>query len=153
MLFVGPSEAGKTTIARLCSGEWSEVLNDEMALLSHHRPGAGVITARGIPILGGLSQRLNTVAPLKCVFLLKQSKQTKARRMSQVEAYLCFIRQVISPEYIGLTERQSLFTQIADFANEVTSSVPFYELEFSLDKERLWQVLEDIEKVMEQEEI
>jgi hypothetical protein len=151
LLFVAPSGTGKTTIARLCSGEWSEVLNDEMTLLSHYIAGIG-ITVRGIPILGGLPQRLNTGAALKCVFCLKQSKQTLVRRLTKVEAYLRFIRQIISPAYAGLSDKKALFGQIADFAEEVTGTVPFYELEFSLDRGRLLQVMEDLEQTMEKEE-
>jgi hypothetical protein len=153
LMFTGPSETGKTTAARLGSGDWADVLNDEMNLVSRYRSSGEPVTARGVPILGGLPQRRNATAPLSCVFALKQGKETRVRPLNRVEAYLRFIRQVISPAFLGQTDRQALFSLMADFADEVTGTVPFYELEFSLDETRFRNVLEAVENSLEKEEV
>ncbi|OGO22526.1 MAG: hypothetical protein A2144_02205 [Chloroflexi bacterium RBG_16_50_9] len=153
LLFTAPSGTGKTTVARLLGSDQNIILNDEMTLVSRRQPVNGAITVRGIPILGDLSQRHNMEVPLRCVFLLKQSMQTATRRLSQMEAYLRFIRQVISPIYLGPTNKQELFSLIAEFSDEVTGMIPFYELEFTLDKHQLWQAVSEVEKSLDKEEI
>jgi hypothetical protein len=152
LLFIGPSGSGKTTIARFCGREQGEVLNDEMTLVSHQSSN-GKIMVRGIPIIGGTSQKSNIEAPLSCIFSLKQSKRTAVHHLNRVEAYLRFIRQVISPAYFGQTNRQELLSQIAEFADEVTGIIPFYELEFTLDKDWLWQVVSELENTLDKEEV
>jgi hypothetical protein len=144
LLFAGPSEAGKTTIARMCGEEDGEVLNDEILLVS--RPSLdGGINVQGAPMVSRLSPRSNKSAPLICVLLLKQGKETSVRRVDRVEAYLRFIRQIIIPAYIGQKDRRGVYSLMADFSNEITQNIPVYELEFSLDPARLWKVIGDLE--------
>lgn len=151
LLFAGPCEAGKTTIARLCGGHYGQVLNDEMLLISRPHRDNGALRVQGVPIIGGLPQRLNAEAPLSCVLLLKQSKRTAVRRLDRMEAYLRFMRQIISPAYIGQTDRRAFFSLIAEFSNEVTRTTPFYELEFAINKELLWEVVGELERSLEKE--
>lgn len=144
LLFAGPSESGKTTIGWLCS-KYGDVLNDEAVLLSHPDQDSGVIRVQGLPIVGELPQRLNTTAPLGCVLLIKQSDKTALRRLDRVDAYLRFMRQIISPAYMGQDDRRAVYSLISEFSDEVTAAVPFYELEFTLDRQSLWHVLDELE--------
>ncbi len=153
LLFTGPCESGKTTIARFCDDGQGRVLNDEMVMVSRPGPDNRIITARGIPIIGGIPRRSNIEAPLKCVLTLKQSKRTVFHRLSRMEAYLRFMRQVISPAHFGQTDRAAYWSLIADFTDEVTGTIPFYELEFTLDKDQLWSVIAELERTLEKEEI
>jgi hypothetical protein len=146
ILFTGPSEVGKTTIARLCDEENGQVLNDEMVLIHRAKSSNNSLEVQGVPIIGGFPQRLNAVAPLSCILLLKQSKRTAVRRLDRTEAYLGFMRQVISPADLGQTDSRALFSLIAEFSDEVTGKIPFYELEFTLDPEMLWQAVNKVEK-------
>lgn len=146
LLFAGQCDAGKTTIARLCGEEYGRVLNDEMLLVSRPHPDNGALTVQGVPIIGGFPQRLNMAAPLRCILLLKQSNRTTVRRLDRMEAYPRFMRQVVSPTYIGQTDRRAVYSLIAKFSDEVTRVAPFYELEFTLDKESLWEVIGELEK-------
>jgi len=151
LVFAGPCETGKTTIGRLCGDEYGRVLNDETLLF--HRPGRnnGTLTVQGVPIIGGIPQRLNEAAPLSCVLMLKQSKRNALRRLTPVEAYRRFMLQVISPAHFGQRDERARLSLIADFSSEVTAVTPVYELEFSLDKDSLWKVLGELELSLEKE--
>jgi len=145
MLFAGPCETGKTTIARLCGNQYGQVVNDEMLLISRSGQNNGALRVQGVPIIGGVTQRLNVAAPLNCVLFLKQSNRTTARRLNRLEAYLRFMRQIIAPAYIGQRGRRAIHSLMAEFADEVTKITPAYELEFTLDKETLWEVVTELE--------
>jgi hypothetical protein len=147
MIFTGPSETGKTTIARLCGNEYGEVVNDEMLLVTGEGPDGGRLMTQGVPIIGGVAQRLNVKSPPVCVLILKQAKKTSIRPLDRVEAYLRFMRQVITPR--GLIEpddNKAMLTEITRFSDEMTKAVPFYELEFTLEKEPLWRAVGEIEE-------
>jgi hypothetical protein len=148
LLFAGPSGTGKTTIARLCGDQYGQVLNDEAVLL--YRPqDNGRLMMEGVPIIGGFGKRLNAAAPLACVLLLKQSKRTAVRRLNRTEAYIRFMRQVITPAYVGQTNRRAIYSLITEFTDEVTRAIPFYELEFTLEKEPLWQAVAEAQESLE----
>ena len=152
LLFVGPCEAGKTTIARLCGGQYGQVLNDEMVLVSRPDGNGGGLAVRGIPIIGGFPQSRNLAVPLSCVLLLKKSKRTAVRPVSRMEAYQRFLLQVISPAHFGVYDRQALLSLIAEFSDEVTATTPFYELEFTLEREPLWEAVGRLEESLETRE-
>jgi hypothetical protein len=40
---------------------------------------------------------------------------------------------------------------MAEFSDEVTAAVPFYELEFTLDRDILWETIGRLEKSLEKE--
>ena len=147
LVFAGPSSTGKTSIARLCGDQHGEVLNDEMVLISRPTLGGNGISAQNVPIIGGLSQLRNITAPLRCILLLKRSSKTLVRYLDRVEAYLQFMRQIITPAYIGQRDRKAVYSLVADFSDEVTRTIPIYELEFNLDGESLWQVVMELEGV------
>ena len=140
LLFTGPCETGKTTIGRLCSEDYGLLLNDEMLLLAWPHPRNSSLWVRSVPILSELPFRLNTSAPLACVLLLKQSKMTAVRRLDRTEAYLRFMRQIINPAHFMQTDRRAIISLIAEFTDEVTKVTPFYELEFTPDRNLLWEV-------------
>lgn len=152
LVFAGPSEAGKTTIARLCGERDGEVINDEMLLISRPTSNRDGIMVQSAPILGRFPPRRNTAAPLRCILLLEKSKKTLVRCLDRAEAYLRFMRQIITPAYIGQRSRRAIYSLMADFSNEVTSTIPFYELEFSLDGESLWQTVGELENILERKQ-
>ena len=148
MLFAGPCETGKTTIARLCDEEHGQVLNDEIVLIYRPHQASSACKVQGVPIIGGVPRRLNAVAPLRCVLLLKQSNRTAVRRLDRLEAYLRLMHQVISPFHWGQIDYRALVSLIDEFCDEVTRTTPFYELEFTLDKELLWKVVRELEETL-----
>ena len=140
LLFAGPCEMGKTTIGRLCPEDFGTLLNDEMVLLSWPTPGNNGLRVRSVPILSELPFRSNTPAPLACVLLLKQSERIAVRRLIRKKACSRFMYQIVNPAYFKQTDRRAILSLIAEFADEVTKAVPFYELEFTRDKNLLWEV-------------
>jgi len=140
LLFAGPCETGKTTIARLCSEDFGLPLNDEMMSLSWPRPEDYGLLAQSAPIFGELPFRANTVAPLSSVFLLKQSQRTVLRRLGRMEAYLRFLHQVVSPAGFNNHDTRTTISIMDSFANVVTGTTPFFELEFTRDRDLLWDV-------------
>lgn len=152
LLFTGPSGAGKTTIARLCGKQDGEVINDEMLLVSRPGQNGNGISVRSAPILGTFPPQRNVTAPLRCIFLLKKGSKTLARCLNRTEAYLRFMRQIISPACIGQKDKRTIFSMMADFSDQVTRTIPVYELEFTLDGESLWQTVEDLEGMLDKKE-
>jgi hypothetical protein len=140
LLFAGPCETGKTTIGRLCPGDYGTLLNDEMVLLSWPTPGNSSLRVRSVPILSELPFLSNTPAPLACVMLLKQSKHIAVRRLVRREACSRFMYQIVNPAYFQQTDRRAILSLIVEFADEITKAVPFYELEFTPDRNLLWEV-------------
>ena len=140
LIFTGPSKIGKSTVGRLCSEDYGVPLNDEMVLLSWPRPPDLALRVKSAPILGELPFTINTIAPLSRVFLLKQSQRIAVRRLSRMEAYLRFMYQIITPMYFKETKTRAVVSLIEEFADEVTRATPFFELEFTMDKNLLWEV-------------
>jgi ABC-type sugar transport system ATPase subunit len=152
ILFTGPSGTGKTTVARLCGEHDGQVINDEMVLLTRpDRKGSGV-NVRSAPMLGTFPPQQNISAPLTCIFLLKQSGVTRARLLDKTEAYVRFLRQIISPACIAQKNKKVIYSIMADFSVQVTAGVPVYELEFTLDGDSLWRTVEDVEKYLQNKE-
>ena len=75
------------------------------------------------------------------------------RRLDRLEAYLRFMYQIINPAYFRQTDRRTILSLIAEFSDEVTKVTPFYELEFTPDRNLLWEVEAKLTelKVMEKE--
>jgi hypothetical protein len=147
LLFTGPSEVGKTTIARLCGNEHGEVFNDEMLLMSRPGSNGSGVTIQNAPILGDLLPGRNTAAPLNCIFILKQSHRTELRHLDKAEIYLRFIRQVIAPSCVGDYDKKTVYSLMADFSSEIANNVPVYELEFNRDINALWQITDELEEI------
>jgi len=143
-VFAGPSDGGKTTIARLCGGN-GELINDEMLLISRLDADGYGMNVQGTPMIGGFLPRLNIKAPLGGLFLLKKGNKTQLRPLERIDAYLRFLRQIITPSHIGQTNFRSALSLMADFANEVTGSMPVYELEFNMERDPLWRVIGEFE--------
>jgi hypothetical protein len=144
LLFTGPSEAGKTTIAKLCRRRDGEVINDEMLLVSRPDDSSSV-TVQSAPLLGKVYSPKRIAAPLRCIFLLKKGSQTTVRDMDRTEAYLRMMRQIITPAYIGQKDKRAVLSLMTEFSDELTRAVPVYELEFSLNKDLLWRVVGELE--------
>ncbi len=146
LLFAGPSEAGKTTIARLCRKRDGEVINDEMLLVSRPKQNGNGLNVESAPFLGRVSSRRYLKAPLRCIFLLKKGSETLVRNLDRTETYLRFMRQIITPACIGQKDKRAVLLIMSEFSDEVTKAVPVYELEFNLDEKSLWQVVGELEK-------
>jgi hypothetical protein len=95
---------------------------------------------------------MNTIVPLSGVFLLKQSKRTAVRRLGRMEAYLRFMYQIITPMSFKEPKTRAIVSLIEEFADEVTRATPFFELEFTMDKNLLWEVEAQLTELKSAEE-
>ena len=148
-IFTGPSDIGKTTIARLCGDKHGEVFNDEMVLMSYPGSNGNGVYIQNAPILGELLPGRNFSAPLSRIFLLKQNNRTTYNYLDKAEAYLRFIRQIIAPSCVGDYDKRTAYSTMADFSSAIVRSVPVYELEFNLDKNSLWPLIDELDGVAE----
>ncbi len=146
VVFAGPSDSGKTTVARLCGENDGRVINDEMVLVS--RPGAegGAAIVQSAPMIGSFPPGVNVRVPLSCILLLKKGSRTRVGPTDPADAYLRFVRQVITPLYIGQRELRPALTMVADFSQEMVGAVPMYELEFTVDGRSLWREIGELEE-------
>ena len=145
IVFTGPSEIGKTTVARLMGDTRSEVFSDEMLLMSHPGSNGNGVYVQNAPILGEFLPGRNFSAPLSCILLLKQNNRTAYNYLDKAEAYLRFIRQIIAPSCVGNYDKKTAYSLMADFSSAIVRSIPVYELEFNLDKNSLWKITDELE--------
>lgn len=149
ILFSGPSETGKTSIAHMCGERHGTVLNDEMVLVTRPNSNGNGISAQGAPILGGYSPRQNVTVPLGFILMMKRGDKTAICSLDKADAYLRLMRQVVTPAYIGQKSVRDVYSLMADFSSEIVEAVPVYELEFNLDEEALWNIVKEIEQTLE----
>ena len=127
------------------------LLLNAFVLVSRPNQDDDRLRVQGVPIIGGFSQRLNITVPLSCILLLKQSERTAVRRLDRSAAHLRLMRQIVTPAYIGQRDRRAILSLMAEFSDEVTRTTPVFELEFTLDKELLWGVVEELERALKKE--
>jgi hypothetical protein len=134
-LFVGPSEAGKSTIA-LLSGERT-VLNDEMCLVEFHTDGPRLVST---PFNGHFRAKKTGAAPLEAVFLLEHGPRHELKPVGLGEAAGAIAGQVAPP--VGLDEVAGSSTRLAmlDLASRLVHAVPVRRLSF-LPDDGFWPLI------------
>lgn len=138
-LFTGPSESGKSTIAKI-SSEYT-VLGDEIALIKKEN---GRYRVGATPFRGDYRENKNEDAPLDAIFLIKHGKKNNIRKISKLEFVTRFVREIIYPGTLLSTERKEDFSKMIEFCTEIVESVPFYELSFLPDK-GFWKNISELE--------
>ena len=146
-LFCGPSETGKTTVARSCQAENGQVLNDEMNFIQVFNEERTPPVCCGLPIVGGIPEKSNLYGPLACIINLKQSKTTSYRTIQKTDAYLRLMRQIITSRdfYPSQDDLAAILERNAEFGERVINAVPCYEMEFTLDRESFWEEIDQLE--------
>lgn len=147
LVFTGPGDIGKSTVAHLCGDRHGEVFNDEMLLMSRPGLNGNGTSIQNTPILGDFLPGRNAAAPLSAIFMLKQNNRTSLRYIDKSEAYLRFIRQIIAPSCVGYLDKKTVYSIMADFAAAVTRAIPIYELEFNRDGDALWQLTDEVQGI------
>jgi hypothetical protein len=127
-LFVGPSEAGKSTAAG-CSSE-HHVLGDEMNLVSWAPDG---VMLEGTGFNGTFREKSPGRAPLKAIFLLDKAPEHALREVSIAEATTTLAKEIV-PQ-VGLDEGPTAETlpAMVDAASRILQCVPIRCLEFRPD--------------------
>jgi hypothetical protein len=117
MLFVGPSGAGKTTMARLwsSSGEAS-VLNDEYCIV---RAIKGQLWLYSTPWVGSGGFCSLGKVPLKGVFFIEHGKETECVAVTEIEAISRLMSQAFLPVW-DKTKMQLVLDTCVDLVQSVS---------------------------------
>lgn len=134
-VFVGPSEAGKSTVARLSAAH--HVLGDEMHLLRRDAAGWSVV---GTPFNGLFRGKRPGEAPVAGIYLLHQADHHGVRPAPALDAVPALAAEIAPP--VGLDEVPDAETlpRMFDLAAELAAAVPLKYLDF-LPDDGFWQVL------------
>ena len=120
-LFVGHSDAGKTTLVRLFH-QHAKILNDDRIIV---RKEDGKFYLYGTPWHGDLSLVAPDRVPLEAILFLNQAKENKVERTEGLEAfkrlYGCTIKALV-------TERWT--KNALDICQDLSREVPCYNLHF-----------------------
>jgi hypothetical protein len=127
-VFVGPSEAGKTTAARLSADH--TVVNDEMNLVEFHPDGLRLV---GTPFNGHFRDKRPGAAPLRAVLLLAKAVDHALATVGPGEAAAAVATQVAPP--VGLDEIPDDDTPqtMLDLGSRIVTAVAVRRLHFRPD--------------------
>ncbi len=127
MLFVGPSGAGKTTIARLWSNLGkARVLNDEYCIV---RVVKGQLWLYATPWVGSGGFCSFGRVPLEGVFFIEHGKETERVAVSEIEA----ISRLMSQAFLPLWDKTKV-QLVLDTCVDLVQSVSCYRLPFVPDE-------------------
>ena len=133
-VFCGPSESGKTTIARLLYKK--DVLTDETtAIVNNHDR----YYAYSTPFFGELGKvSKNIGAPIKAIFFIHKAKDFSHKRIDKAEAARYFLyNAILRGRNLDLTE--NILNNVA----KLVDSVDCYDLYFKQDED-LWRYVNGI---------
>jgi hypothetical protein len=128
-LFIGRSNAGKTTMSRLALAAGAEVLSDDANLLL---PDAGgVFRAGPIPFAGELGQTAckgRQSYPVAGIYWLGKSEHTVLHELSTAQAYS---KLMVCCPTVNVDDDQS--AGLDRVLRRLLDGVPMYQLDFSLE--------------------
>jgi hypothetical protein len=132
MLFVGPSGAGKTTIARLAPEDVT-LLTDE---ISYVRRLGDQYIAFGTPFAGELGRSGQPVsAPVSGVYRLERGSDNEVERLGASEAVRTLMKNILF-----FADDSELTGHLLETSCHVASTIPVYRLAFVPDA-RVWDVI------------
>jgi len=134
-LFVGPSEAGKTTAA--LNSRQHLVLGDEMNLV--HFTDTGLVL-EGTPFNGTFREKKPGKAPLEAVFLLNQAGRHSIVPIGSAEAASILAGEIVPPVGLDEVPTPSTVPAMVDAAARIIDSVPASRLDLLPDP-GFWPVI------------
>jgi hypothetical protein len=127
MVFVGPSEAGKSTIAAMSKD--AQVLNDEICLLQF---AGSSIQLWDTPFNGFFQDKVQGTAPLSAVFLLSHKDADRVVPAVQKAAVSGILQQIVPPIGLSETIEKHTLENMLEAALRILQNAPVYELRFTL---------------------
>jgi hypothetical protein len=133
-LFFGPSESGKTTVAKYSENDL--VLNDDLVLLAMENR-RWMIHATPFTNLGQIKPT-SSKAPLSAMFRLVKDRKVFLEPVSPAQALAEFIANIpVLTGKLGFTDNLLLRSE------NLINLIPLYRLHFSLDNS-FWQVVDTV---------
>jgi hypothetical protein len=126
LIFGGPSDVGKTTLARLWRENGATLLNDDRVIL---RVVDGKATLSGSPWHGEEPEVRAQTVPLRAIFHLKQARENKIRELAATEALAKLIATTVAPFYL----KENMERLLESWAR-IVELLPSYVLEFTPDR-------------------
>lgn len=140
-MYVGPSGSGKSTVAQLST--MYDILNDEISLIKQEGDG---YTIYATPFNGYFRSKKNMSGPLKKIFFLKQDGRHYIKRIKLADAIILFTHEIVPPMSLLSTKKTQLLSTMLDYAAQLLTEVPFFELHFLPDK-NFWVCIEELEVI------
>ncbi|HOW86145.1 MAG TPA: radical SAM protein [Candidatus Aminicenantes bacterium] len=122
LVFAGPSEAGKSTIARLIGGRARLLCDDRVVI----RRSPGGFRVHGTWNHGEIPTVSPGSAPLRAVFFLRQAA---ANRLDRVDDPRAVLRDFL-PRLVRPLLSADWWERALDLAGEIVRQIPFYDLSF-----------------------
>ena len=141
-LFSGPSESGKSTIAKLSSDLDYTVLNDEIVLVNKVN---GHYMVCSTPFRGDFLDTNNGSVPLYAIFMIRHGESNIIKRVNERAFVARLVREVVYSGTLLSQNREETLLAMMDFCADVASEVPFYELQFLPDKS-FWYSVDNLER-------
>lgn len=121
LLFSGPSDIGKTTIARLLAGHGGELIDEDRVLVRMEVDGKHYARGWGYSLT-------KCDVPIRAIFRLEQSDHPQVDRISQLELASFLISR--SQEVVHHPYPDEVFVPLFTFISQMTRRVPGYHLQF-----------------------
>jgi len=138
LLFVGPSEAGKSTMVKmLLSRGRARILCDDRTIV---RRGAGGFEVHGSWSHGEVPDVSPEKAPLRAVLFLRQAKENRLDLIADPAAIL----RDLLPRFVRPLVTADWWEDVLDLAGEMARTVPFYDLHF----DRSGAIVERLEELV-----
>lgn len=136
-VFFGPSGAGKTTTSRLAAHQ-GMVLSDDLVILRRH-PLQGNYWLYGVPFKGEMSNepRVNTQAPLKGIFRLRQNTSHYLAPLPRAAA----VAELVAASPFVVRDL-ALSQDLIAVCHQIAHSVSVQQLHFRRD-DGFWKVIDD----------
>jgi len=136
-LFVGPSEAGKTTAVLNSSAH--HVLGDEMNLVLNNPAN---LILESTPFNGTFKAKKPGRAPLRAVFLIQQAPHHRISAINSAEAATLLAAEVVPPVGLDQVPGPETVPAMVDSALAIIDKVPVYRLELLPDP-GFWKVINE----------
>ncbi len=123
LLFVGPPEAGKSTLARLWHAADAVVLSDDRIIVQHQ---GSELLAAGTPWHSATPVVSPRAAPIQAIFLLRHAPNNSITPLQPTAAF----RQLIPEVLLPLWHSQGVQTAMS-IVDQLIRCIPCYELAFA----------------------